>query len=531
VSDSYQPNIVFILTDQQRYDTIGALGFDYMETPNLDRLVREGTSFDRCYITAPSCVPSRCSLFQGCYPHTTGVYKNGDTWTESWVGDLAEAGYRCVNVGKMHTVPLATPAGFHERYIVENKDRFLEGRYFFDEWDKALRARGIVKQQRELYRKRDDYGERLGAFTWDLDPDMQSDNFVGGFADWWLRTYPIDKPLFLQVGFPGPHPPYDPTPDWLERYLGKSIPIADFSPDETSAQPHALRALRDHMLEVDHDSVVHLPHPTAEQRHYQRACYLANVSMIDEQIGRLMTTLSEQGMLEDTVIIFASDHGDSLGDHGHSQKWTMYEESVHVPAIVWMGDGVRRNITGQGASAPRTQGGTRVGRLVSLMDIGPTILELAGVDRPEWMEAVSLMPMLVPHSPKPDGDAQPHEPARPADRAEAVVSPSDASWDVHAERPAYTRRDGSREYVFAEHGRDNILEETSVMTMVRDERWKLVTFGGSDEGQLFDLANDSEERNNLWSDANAAGERQRLERALLTWYRESLYATRTRRRR
>ena len=172
-----QPNIILIITDQQRYDTINALGFPYMDTPNLDRLVNEGVSFDNCHITAPSCAPARASLFTGYYPHVTGIMRNGDRWRHSWVEDLNTAGYHCVNIGKMHSNPFEAPLGFHERYVVENKDRFLEGRYYFDEWDKALQARGLVKQQRALYRKREDYAERMGAFSWDLPPETHSDNF------------------------------------------------------------------------------------------------------------------------------------------------------------------------------------------------------------------------------------------------------------------------------------------------------------------------------------------------------------------
>ena len=164
MSEEERPNIILIITDQQRYETIKALGYDYMDTPNLDRLVNEGVTFSQCHITAPSCAPSRASLFTGTYPHTTGVLKNEDPWSKSWVGDLADSGYTCINVGKMHTAPMDTKVGFHERYVVENKDRYLAERYFFDEWDKALRARGLVKQQRELYRQRPDYRERMGAF-------------------------------------------------------------------------------------------------------------------------------------------------------------------------------------------------------------------------------------------------------------------------------------------------------------------------------------------------------------------------------
>lgn len=224
---SDQPNIIFIITDQQRYDTIAELGFPYMETPVQDHLVREGVSFDNCFINAPLCVPARASLFTGYHPHTTGVYGNGHQWTHSWVEQLAEVGYYCVNVGKMHTKPMNTPLGFHERYPVENKDRYFGGeRFFFDEWDKALAAQGLVKQQRTLYRLRSDYRERLGAFDWELPGQMHPDFFVGNMAQWWLDTYPkTEGPLFLEIGFPGPHPPYDPIKRYTRSYMEKDLPI------------------------------------------------------------------------------------------------------------------------------------------------------------------------------------------------------------------------------------------------------------------------------------------------------------------
>jgi arylsulfatase A-like enzyme len=171
-----RPNIVFINTDQQRTDTIQALGADHMDTPNLDRLIEEGVTFTDCHITSPSCAPSRASLFTGYYPHTTGIHKNGDRWTHSWVETLADSGYYTVNVGKMHAAPYDAPMGFHERYPVENKDRYLAPvpgsdpplpgeKFYLDEWDRALQARGLVKQQREFYRQWVDYDERLGAFV------------------------------------------------------------------------------------------------------------------------------------------------------------------------------------------------------------------------------------------------------------------------------------------------------------------------------------------------------------------------------
>ena len=470
-----RPNIILIITDQQRYDTIGALGFPHVDTPNLDRLVKEGVAFTHSFITAPSCVPSRASLFNGYYPHTTGILKNGDSWRRSWVEQLAVAGYHCVNIGKMHTVPFETPLGFDERYVVENKDRFLEDRYYFDEWDKALAAHGLVKQQRALYRLRNDYRERLGAFEWELPEELHSDMFVGNMASWWIDRYPKTEPLFLEIGFPGPHPPYDPVPRYAEPYLDKDLPILEVSEDDLNAQPRALTAMRHHNYEVDHDSIVHLMNPTPEQRFRQRAHYLANITMIDEKIGQVLDSLGRKGYLENAIVFFTSDHGDCLGDHGHSQKWTMYDTITRVPTVVW---------------APgRFTGGKRIGALYQMMDIGPTILDLAGIPAPESFEAVSFLPAL---NGSPNGSQETH----------------------------------GRDFVFAEHGRDGILQNTSLMTMIRSTNWKLVHFTDDTFGQLFNLSEDPQETCNLWSDPGAASQKRELLEAMREWLVASNYHTR-----
>tara|TARA_R110002096_G_scaffold147671_8_gene307635 strand:- start:1734 stop:3185 length:1452 start_codon:yes stop_codon:yes gene_type:complete len=463
-----RPNIIFILTDQQRFDTINALGFDHVDTPNLDRLVNEGVAFTNCHVTAPSCAPSRASLFTGQYPHTTGILKNADRWEHSWIEDLNASGYHCANVGKMHTWPFTTPCGFHQRYVVENKDRYLEGRYFFDEWDKALAARGLVKQQREQYRKFSNYEKKLGAFTWDLPEDSHSDMFVGNTASWWIENYPQTEPLFLEIGFPGPHPPYDPTPEYLERYDDRAVPLQEVTEEDLNGQPEAYKGMRVHNHEVDHDSVVLDLDPTEEQRLRQRRHYFANVTMIDHQVGKIMDSLETQGYLENSIVIFTSDHGDCLTDHGHSQKWTMYEQVTNVPLIVW--------------SPKRFEGGRTIDDLVSLFDIGPAILELAGLSVPDTFEARSLLPALE----------------------------GDPDWR-------------GRDCVFAEHPRDGNFTTADYMTMVRTDRWKLVHILGSDaingenEGQLFDLENDPGEQVNLWSNPDHDATKRALMETLLEW--------------
>ncbi len=466
-----RPNIVMIVTDQQRYDSINALGFPYMTTPNLDRLAAEGTVLSNCHITAASCVPCRASLFTGYYPHTTGVLRNGQPWSRTWVEQLRDAGYRCVNVGKMHTIPYNADAGFHERYVVENKDRYMEGRWYFDEWDKALAAHGLKKQQRVLYRKRDDYKERLGAFEWELPEHLHSDVFVGNMAKWWVETYPQTQPLFLQVGFPGPHPPYDPTPRFAEPYLKRNdLPIPKVTAAELDALPPPLKEKRQHDVDVDHDSVVWSLDPTPEQLQRLWAYYCANVTMIDEKIGELLEALRKQGYLENAVVLFFSDHGDCMGDHGLIQKWSMYEAVTRTPVIAW---------------APgRFRAGATVDGLCQLFDLAPTILELAGCTVPESFEARTLLPALEGR------DWQP------------------------------------REHVFCEQAGDVNLTGTEFITMVRGARHKLVHFKGAPYGQLFDLESDPAEVVDRWDDPALAGEKQALLDVLRDWLIESNYRTR-----
>ena len=466
-----QPNIVFIITDQQRYDTIGALGFPHVETPNLDRLTREGVHFTNCFVTAPSCAPSRASLFTGYYPHTTGILKNADTWTQSWVNNLADAGYYCANIGKMHTWPFETPCGFHERHVVENKDRFLEGGEYMDEWDKFLQREGHQKQKRVEYRKRPDYKQRLGAFTWDLPPETHSDYYVGDRAVEWIHNHDEEKPFFLEVGFPGPHPPYDPLPGHLERYQDKVIPLQEIRGEDLSNQPESYKSMRVHNTEVDHDSVVFKLDLTEKERRDQRIHYLANVTMIDDKVGEIMDALEHKGQLDNTVIIFTSDHGDCLTDHGHSQKWTMYDQVTRIPMI---------------ARFPsRFPAGGRTDALVQLMDVGPSILELAGAKNPDNLEAESLLPAL--------------------------------------EGKAFN----GREYVFAEQVRDLNYTEGNFQTMVRSREWKLVHFLDEQLGQLFNLQDDPDEFENLWKSHEHKDIRDKLLGVLRDWHIQSQLQTST----
>jgi arylsulfatase A-like enzyme len=463
-----RPNIILIMTDQQRADTIGALGAPWMKTPHLDRLVTEGAAFTECFVTSPVCVGARASLFTGKYPHGCQVFSNFQPWSPTWVGTLADQGYHCVNIGKMHINPYDAPGGFHQRLIMENKDRplFLEerDRAIYDEWDKALHARKLTKPSRYNRHAADPegYKQALGAFTWDLDPDMHPDNFIGDTACWWIRDRKNQDPLFLQIGFPGPHPPYDPVAEDLAAYADADIPVPTVSEAELRAQPPAQHRLRENMVEFNFDSVAWRADVRPDELLRLRRHYAANVSMIDRQVGRILAALDARGYLDNALVIFTSDHADALGDHGHIQKWTMYDSVVRVPLLFWS-----RNLAIQPAVHKD---------LVQLFDVAPTILEAAGLPVPADFEARSL-------------------------------------WGALSGSAGYQ----AREAVYAELARDHIQTGSEFILMRRDRRWKIVLYLDDPRGELYDLEADPGELHNLWEAPALRAQRDELSATCLRW--------------
>jgi arylsulfatase len=462
------PNIILIITDQQRADTIGALGAGWMQTPHLDRLVREGVAFTQCFATSPVCVASRASLFTGKFPHSTQVFTNFQPWEPTWVKSLAAQGYHCVSIGKMHINPYDAAGGFHQRFVVENKDRplFLEerDRAIYDEWDKALRVRGLTKPSRFNRHAADPegYKQALGAFAWHLDADMHPDNFVGNTARWWVEDRKCPDPLFLQIGFPGPHPPYDPLPEWLDRYADVDIPVPEVADAELQNQPRALKMLRQNMTQLNFDSVNWRTDLSRDDLLRLRRHYAANVSMIDEQVGHIMAALDARGYLENAIVIFTSDHADALGDHGHIQKWTMYDSVLRVPLVIW--------------SKSRISGGRVRDDLVQLIDIAPTILEAANLPVPPDFEARSL-------------------------------------WGALEGRADYEPRD----VAYSEVARDHVQTGAEFIVMRRTRDWKVVVYLDDEDGELYDLRKDPGENHNLWHNPATRAMRDQMITQTLRW--------------
>jgi arylsulfatase A-like enzyme len=455
-----RPNLILIMTDQQRFDTIGAWGYDHVLTPAMDRLAGEGLSFCNAFCPGATCIAARAAVFTGMYPHNTGVY-SFNNWAShrNWVEDLAEAGYWCASIGKMHFSPRDARGGFHERVIVENPTNkaFASGGAD-DDWGRFLRLHGHERpNDRNLTDP--DWLKKYQGVPWHLEERFHSDVFIGDSALAWIRDYQGKEPFFLQVGFTGPHEPWDPLRRHLELYRGKKMPPRIWREGELKHKPRQHEAHRRMHATTRHESVIDMYSATEEDIAHLRRHYCAKITTVDEKMGQVLEALGARGFLENSLLVFCSDHGELLGDHGLAYKWLMYEPVVHVPLILC-------------DSRHPERAGKEVRDLVSLMDLGPTLLEAAGLEVPSYLEGRSLRPYLE----GPDKGFRP------------------------------------REWVFAE---DNYL------VMMRGNRHKLVYYLGQEEGELYDLQTDPAELENLWDTEPEL--RDKLLLRLLGWLATSTY--------
>ena len=335
-----QPNIILILTDHFRRDALGP------HTPNLLRLAAEGTRFANAYCAAPLCQPARTSLIAGTYPSFTGVCGNqSDPMSVAWRDNtfmhyLQRAGYYTALIGKHHYLDnygLGIDATDQDEEIRRYGFDFVcqvaddgENSHNDDEYTHHLEAKGLLETFRDAL--------RAGGFQHPFEAEDSADGFIGRNGIRFVEGYDRDQPFYLNLGFIGPHPPY-----WHPGELAID-PATVLAPIAAADDPH-----------------------TRERR----AHYLQKTALIDRYVGELVEALRRRGMLEDTVIIFTSDHGDMLGDFGQWDKRFFYEASVGVPLIM----------RGPGVPHEERMNGPLVSKLLaSHLDLYPTILRLAGLE-------------------------------------------------------------------------------------------------------------------------------------------------------
>ena len=437
-SEENRPNILWICTDQQRFDTIGALGNPTIHTPNIDQLVAEGTAFSHAFCQSPICTPSRASFLTGMYPSSVHGCMNGnDHWADAAplvTKLLADSGYDCGLAGKLHLAGAAgriEPRGddgyrvFHWSH--DSRDQWPDGHAYSD-W---IRSQG--EDLSELRKHPENIPPELHQTTWCAERAIE------------FMEEQRDQPWVMSVNPFDPHGPFDPPQPYLDRYDPESIPDPLFQESDPAAHTR--------LGPVDGFGADIVSREKAKEI---QAAYYAMITLIDDNVGRMLDALERTGQRENTIVIFMSDHGEMLGDHGLVAKGCrFYEALVRVPLIFsWPG---------------HFQQGVVSNALVELMDIVPTLLEACGVLAPERMQARSLTPIL-------SGTADPHS-HRDFVRCEYY----------RALNPTVEGRQGFT---------------GSYATMIRDERYKLAVYHDREEGELFDLQIDPGEFENLWDDPN-----------------------------
>jgi arylsulfatase A-like enzyme len=365
VAAAARPNIVFLLSDDQRVDTIAALSNAPIRTPNLDRLVRRGTAFTRAHAPYPLCVVSRAEILTGAGSLRNGIFPGQSMKLNRKLvtlpQTLSRAGYHTWYVGKWHTQGRPSTIGYEESLGL-----FAGGGGRF--WTERVDFKGFPVTGYSGWGFQTDAGRKFPERGFGLTADI-SRTFADAAREF-IERQP-DKPFFLHVNFTAPHDPLIMPTGYEAEYDWQDIPLPEnFMP----------RHPFDHgnLYGRDERMLTWPRKPRAVRENL--AAYYSVIAHLDEQVGRIVQALESTDQLDNTVIIFASDHGLAVGSHGLMGKQNMYEHTVLVPLIV------------AGPAVPANQ---RNEALAYLRDLYPTICELAKADTPETVDAESLLPLLA----------------------------------------------------------------------------------------------------------------------------------------
>ncbi len=356
INTGEKPHILMIQSDQHHPFIGGYAGDPYVSTPNLDAIASEGIVFERCYCNSPLCVPSRSSMLTGRLPVETGVYNNLQCLRSdqpTFATSLAIAGYDTVLAGRMHFTGYDQHHGFEKRLVGDLNPTFPR-----PERQKTLYGplAGTPDQSRVAI-------EKSGAGSSAM---LCYDRAVTDAACQYLRDRKDDRNLFMLVGYGNPHCPFIAPKDLYRKYFEK-LPRMDIQPEEHHPAIQQFIELRG------------IQHVSSDELHRIRSAYYANVEYMDGLIGEVVRC-ARKTLGENLVIIYLSDHGECLGSHGLFWKSNFYEESVHVPLII---------------SAPgRFAGARRESSVVSLVDIAPTLIDLAGAAHLPSECGNSMLPLL-----------------------------------------------------------------------------------------------------------------------------------------
>ena len=376
-----QPDILILMPDQMRADCMGCAGNEAIETPNLDRLAADGVRFSHCCTSSPVCMPARYSFVSGTYPHNHGMWRNAgrqDPFDETIFHRLQDAGYYTAHIGKSHFYP---HGDFHARewepymqargydYVHETGGPWANvhmGSYLTDYWQERG---GLWEAYQDDYQRR---READGAAVWPSPHSVEDyqDSYVGRVARDYAAGYDRDAPLCMFVGFPGPHSPWDAPGEYAEMYDPADMPDPIEAGDAPAWLSDAARA---------YHSRQHKGRFSANDFKLMAVNYYGKITLIDRWIGEILDAQDARRGLENTIVLFWSDHGEMLGDHNRISKSVFYGGALRVPLIVhW----------------PGMDAGTVRDDLCSQIDLFPTLLDGLGIEPYPRPTGRSLLPAL-----------------------------------------------------------------------------------------------------------------------------------------
>lgn len=447
-----QPNIILLFPDQHRGHVIGCNGDPAIKTPNIDRIASEGVTFNHCYTSSPLCIPARASLATG-----QRINEHGTWYTKpltpgsvpSHVRSVRDVGYHTAVIGKTHLFKNKNFKHLREADPVLREWGYVTsfeaggvgaspGSFYADH----LAKEGLLEAQLEYSRTYSRAGGqeyRLGEreyriYPWEVPPcilptEDHKDMYTARTSAEWIRNYRDDKPFYLQVCFNGPHNPFDSPSEYRAMYRPEDMPLAILDAPAPPVAPYVAFRAR-----------YSLGNMTECHNRVMKTYYYGKVSLIDTGVGLVLKALEEKGLLDNTWIIYSSDHGECLGDHRISGKLVFYEGAINIPCII---------------RPPKGMKGWKSAGLTDTLDLTSTITDIAGVKDFAVSGGRSLVSQVLA----------------------GVTSPK------------------------AQVGKEAVLSEVDEYSMIRTERYKMAIHALTREpAELYDLHNDPQELRNRVND-------------------------------
>jgi arylsulfatase A-like enzyme len=499
-----RPNFLFFITDQQRADYLGCSGHPVLKTPNIDRIAREGTTFNRCYVSNPVCMPNRAALMTGRMSSVNGVHQNGNdlplhmtTFTQV----LRASGYDTALLGKSHfqtMTPVPPPIGENPAgkgrlaNAVNIGDDATYQSEMTSEWlEKGDNAVGESYYGFDYAKVVTNHGDRTGAAheVWlreqvdnpdslrgpknqlqhdytcpqairtALPEELYSTSYIKGLAKEYLADPARhENPFFAFVSFPDPHHPFTPPGKYWDLYRPEDMHLPQNFNSHSNPPPH-LSWVREQPLATGNTFRTGATSLNERQLREAMALTCGMIGMIDDAIGEVLETLKDAGLADDTIVIFTTDHGDLLGDHGLFLKGGLHFQGLIRVPLLWYD--------------PSQKQPASVDTLCSTIDLAPTIMSRAGVQTYSGVQGLDLSTLIVDEGSTPG-------------REQILIE-----------------EDMYRPDILSFEGRIRI---RSLVT----DRFRFTVFEGVDWGELYDLLEDPFETRNLWSDAAFAETKQAL---------------------